>query len=202
MFKSLFSDICSNTDVWLKKKNYVDYSAAFQNHWETEIKKNNYKTTEIQFLSRNADKTWPHGCCGLWLNAVLKSFCTRFQSQSHKQLQIGSSSCVLCHLLEWVGGGAVVYSLKRLSFGVFPHGERQRRSEEEHLALIPFILRKKIIEILNPLREIIWVNILLKTANLTASSPRAVFMLSLTLYPSLPSKKTQSAKEREKERVC
>lgn len=119
----------------------LPYLSKTQGHYNNKF--NFLPVTEIK-----PDHT--DGICGLWLNAVVESYCTRFQSLSHKQPQIGFSSSDLCHQLERQGGG---YSLKLLFRGVFPHGERQRRSEEEHLALTPIILRDNV-EILNQLQEI------------------------------------------------
>lgn len=107
--------------------------------------------------------------------------------------------CKVCHLL--VGGKR--YSLIRVVISLFPHRIRQSRSEEKHLALIPLILRYT----KNKFNYLTSCTICLnKSTNmdikpnetrskprLTASTPRAVLMLSLTLNPSWLSR------ERERE---
>lgn len=99
--------------------------------------------------------------------------------------------CKVCHLL--VGGKC--YSLIRVLISFFPHRIRQSRSEEKHLALIPLILRyTEKIKFHYLTSCTVWLN---KIMNMdikpnekrskpkpTASSPRAVLMLSLTLNPS------------------
>ncbi len=106
----------------------------------------------------------------------------------------------VCHLL--VGGKR--YSLIRVLISFFPHRIRQSRSEEKHLALIPLILRYTEHKLNYLTSCTICLN---KITNMdinpnekrskpkpTASSPRAVLMLSLTLNPSWLSR------ERERER--
>lgn len=102
-----------------------------------------------------------------------------------------SAACV------WESGG--VYSLIRVLLSMSPHCIRQSRLEEKHLTLIPVILRgrerEKMLHYLTDCTGDQYGQIKLwkqmkrgeTKPNPTASSPRAVLMLSLTLNPSVPS---------------
>ncbi len=123
------------------------------------------------------------------------------QSGHHKNnLGLSRFAGDWCHLL--VGGKR--YSLIRVLISLFPHRIRQSRSEEKHLALIPLILRYTEHKLnyltscticLNKITNMdIKPNEKRSKPKPTASSPRAVLMLSLTLNPSWLSR------ERERER--